>query len=109
MPEPMIRLNHVDRSYPLAKGKFFYVLRDINLEVNEGDFVSIMGPSGAGKSTLLHILGMHDHSWSGEYYFEDIPVHKLDGKKRAALRNQNIGFVFQSYHLLDDQPVFENL
>jgi ABC-type lipoprotein export system ATPase subunit len=58
---------------------------------------------------LLHILGMHDQSWTGEYYFEDIPVHTLDGKKRAALRNRNIGFVFQSYHLLDDQTVFENL
>jgi ABC-type lipoprotein export system ATPase subunit len=68
-----------------------------------------MGPSGAGKSTLLHILGMHDQSWTGEYYFDDVPVHKLDGKKRAALRNQNVGFVFQSYHLLDDQTVFENL
>ncbi|HEX5884334.1 MAG TPA: ABC transporter ATP-binding protein, partial [Pyrinomonadaceae bacterium] len=55
------------------------------------------------------ILGMHDQSWTGEYYFDEIPVHKLEGKKRAALRNQNIGFVFQSYHLLDDQTVFENL
>jgi ABC-type lipoprotein export system ATPase subunit len=68
-----------------------------------------MGPSGAGKSTLLHILGMHDHSWTGEYYFDDTAVHQLDAKKRAALRNRNIGFVFQSYHLLDDQTVFENL
>jgi ABC-type lipoprotein export system ATPase subunit len=85
------------------------VLRRIDLDIRPGEFVSIMGPSGAGKSTLLHILGMHDQSWTGEYYFDDVPVHKLDGKKRAALRNQNIGFVFQSYHLLDDQTVFENL
>src|SRR4029077_11827384 len=70
----MIKLRHIERFYPLAKGTFFYVLRDINLEVQEGDFVSIMGPSGAGKSTLLHILGMHDHGWTGEYFFNDTAV-----------------------------------
>jgi putative ABC transport system ATP-binding protein len=105
----MITLKHLERFYPLAKGKFFYVLRDINLEVNEGDFVSIMGPSGAGKSSLLHILGMHDHAWSGEYFFEDVAVHNLKPKERATLRNEKIGFVFQAYHLLDDLTVYENL
>ena len=105
----MITLKHLERFYPLAKGKFFYVLRDINLEVNEGDFVSIMGPSGAGKSSLLHILGMHDHAWSGEYYFDDAGVHALKPKERATLRNEKIGFVFQNYHLLDDLTVYENL
>jgi putative ABC transport system ATP-binding protein len=105
----MITLRHLERFYPLAKGKFFYVLRDINLEVNEGDFVSIMGPSGAGKSSLLHILGMHDHAWSGEYFFDDVAVHNLKPKERAALRNEKIGFVFQAYHLLDDLTVYENL
>jgi len=105
----MIRLRHIERSYPLAKGKFVYVLRDINLDVAEGDFVSIMGPSGAGKSSLLHILGMHDHGWSGEYFFGDTALHQLKAKERAALRNEQIGFVFQSYHLLDDLTVYENL
>src|SRR5216110_1449791 len=105
----MITLKHLERFYPLAKGKFFYVLRDINLEVNEGDFVSIMGPSGAGKSSLLHILGMHDHAWSGEYFFDDVAVHNLKPKERATLRNEQIGFVFQQYHLLDDLTVYENL
>jgi putative ABC transport system ATP-binding protein len=105
----MIRLRHVERVYPLAKGKFFYVLRDIDLEVAEGDFVSIMGPSGAGKSSLLHILGMHDHGWTGEYFFGETAVHQLKAKERAALRNEQIGFVFQSYHLLDDLTVYENL
>src|SRR5438874_12660464 len=80
-----------------------YVLRRINLDIKAGEFVSIMGPSGAGKSTLLHILGMQDQSWEGQYHFEDIAVHALKSKKRADLRNPNIGFVFQSYHLLDDQ------
>jgi ABC-type lipoprotein export system ATPase subunit len=105
----MIRLRQIERSYPLAKAKFVYVLRDINLDVAEGDFVSIMGPSGAGKSSLLHILGMHDHGWSGEYFFGDTALHQLKAKERAALRNEQIGFVFQSYHLLDDLTVYENL
>src|ERR1700758_2021367 len=105
----MIRLKNLERSYPLAKGRFFYVLRDIGAEVAEGEFVSVMGPSGAGKSTLLHILGMHDHGWSGEYFFNDIAVHHLKAKERAALRNEQIGFVFQQYHLLDDLTVYENL
>jgi len=86
-----------------------FVLRRIDLDIKPGEFVSIMGPSGAGKSTLLHIIGMHDHSWHGEYLFDDVAVHSLRPKQRGELRNRNIGFVFQSYHLLDDQTVFENL
>ena len=104
----MINLRGIEKSFPHGPTRT-YVLRRIDVDIKAGEFVSIMGPSGAGKSTLLHILGMHDQSWSGEYYFDDTPVHTLDGKKRAALRNRNIGFVFQSYHLLDDQTVFENL
>ena len=105
----MIRLQRIERCYPLAKEKFFYVLREINLEVQEGDFVSIMGPSGAGKSTLLHILGMHDHGWTGEYFLDGTATHHLKPKERATLRNKQIGFVFQQYHLLDDLTVYENL
>ncbi|MEO8434816.1 MAG: ABC transporter ATP-binding protein [Pyrinomonadaceae bacterium] len=104
----MISLRNIEKSFPHGPTKT-YVLRRIDLEIQDGEFVSIMGPSGAGKSTLLHILGMHDQSWDGEYFFDDVAVHKLDTKKRATLRNSNIGFVFQSYHLLDDQTVFENL
>jgi len=105
----MIRLRNLERRYPLAHGKFFYVLRDINIDVAEGEFISVMGPSGAGKSTLLHILGMHDHGWEGEYFFNETAVHHLKAKERAALRNEQIGFVFQQYHLLDDLTVYENL
>jgi putative ABC transport system ATP-binding protein len=105
----MIKLRNIERVYPLAKGKFFYVLREINIDVAEGEFVSVMGPSGAGKSSLLHILGMHDHGWSGEYFFNEVAVHHLKAKERAALRNEQIGFVFQQYHLLDDLTVYENL
>ena len=87
----MIRLKNLERSYPLGRGQLFYVLRDIDLEIAEGDFVSVMGPSGAGKSTLLHILGMHDHGWTGEYFFDETAVHHLKAKERATLRNEQIG------------------
>ena len=89
----MIRLKNLERSYSLGKEKFFYVLREINLDVEEGDFVSIMGPSGAGKSTLLHILGMHDHGWRGEYFLGETAVHHLKPKERATLRNEQIGLL----------------
>jgi putative ABC transport system ATP-binding protein len=86
-----------------------YVLRRITLDFAPGDFVSIMGPSGAGKSTLLHILGMHDGAWTGEYYLHGHPVHALGKKERAELQKAHVGFVFQSYHLIDHLTVYENL
>jgi ABC-type lipoprotein export system ATPase subunit len=104
----MIQLRNVEKFFAHGVSKTF-VLRRINVEIKEGEFVSIMGPSGAGKSTLLHLMGMHDSAWTGEYYFLDQPVHKLDKNKRGDLRNKNIGFVFQSYHLLDTLTVYENL
>jgi putative ABC transport system ATP-binding protein len=104
----MIRLSDVERSHKTAAG-VTYVLRRVNLEIREGEFVTIMGPSGAGKSTLLSILGMLDDGWNGEFYFLDQPVHKLDRKKRAELSRKHIGFVFQSYHLLDNLTVRENI
>ncbi len=104
----MIKLSHVEKVYPL-KGGVFYALRNIHLEINEGEFVSIMGPSGSGKSTLLHILGLHDSAWGGEYFLHEQPVHNLDKRKRFDLQKRHIGFVFQSYHLLDDLTVYENL
>ena len=104
----MISLRGVEKFYETGVGKTF-VLRRINIDIREGEFVSVMGPSGAGKSTLLHILGMHDRAWAGEYTFLEQPVHKLGKKDRAELRNKNIGFVFQSYHLLDHMTVYENL
>ena len=104
----MIGLRNIEKFFAQGASKT-YVLRRIDLDIRPGEFVSIMGPSGAGKSTLLHILGMHDQAWGGEYYFDEVAVHKLEHKKRAQLRNSNTGFVFQSYHLLDDQTVFENL
>ncbi|MEJ1971232.1 MAG: ABC transporter ATP-binding protein [Lacunisphaera sp.] len=104
----MITLRNVEKVYPL-KGGVFYALRNINLTIEEGEFVSIMGPSGSGKSTLLHILGLHDSAWGGEFTLKGEAVHKLDKKKRFELQKKHIGFVFQSYHLLDDLTVYENL
>jgi putative ABC transport system ATP-binding protein len=104
----LISLRHLERSYPQGSA-CSYVLRQINLEIQQGEFVSIMGPSGAGKSTLLHVLGMHDGEWSGEYAFMGTPVHRLKPRERAELHKRHIGFVFQSYHLLDDLTVYENL
>ncbi len=104
----MIRLNNIEKSYPAGASRY-YVLRRITAEVKEGEFVTIMGPSGAGKSTLLSILGMLDASWTGEYYFQDHPIHKMNAKQRAEVNKKNIGFVFQQYHLLDSLTVAENL
>jgi len=106
--EPLIQLNHVEKSYDAGGSKFF-VLRRISLEIQPGEFVTFMGPSGAGKSTLLSILGMLDSAWTGEYFFNGEAVHKLNIKKRNELHKANIGFVFQSYHLIDNLTVFENL
>jgi ABC-type lipoprotein export system ATPase subunit len=104
----MIKIQNLDRYYPLAGGRY-YVLRRINLEIKEGEFITIMGPSGAGKSTLLSIMGMLDGGWEGEFYFLEHPVHKMDPRKRIELNKRYIGFVFQQYHLLDSLTVAENL
>src|ERR1700738_5525864 len=104
----MIQLKNVERSYKTGAGQT-WVLRRINLEIQQGEFVTIMGPSGAGKSTLLSIIGMLDSAWTGEYFFLGEAVHQLNTKKRNELHKANIGFVFQSYHLIDNLTVFENL
>jgi len=104
----MIRVRNLEKSYPLAGGQYF-VLRRINLDVKEGEFITVMGPSGAGKSTLLAILGMLEGAWEGEFNFMEQAVHKLDTKKRIDLNKRYIGFVFQQYHLLDNLTVAENL
>jgi len=104
----MIELKNIFKFYSNGFMKT-YVLQDVNLEIKEGEFVSIMGPSGAGKSTLLHILGMIDDPNDGEYYFGGEAVHSLNERKRTEMHRECIGFVFQSYHLIDDLTVYENL
>lgn len=104
----MIRLNNIYKWYSSGFMKT-HILKDVSLEINEGEFVSIMGPSGSGKSTLLNIIGMLDEPSEGEYFFLDQPVHKLKEKQRSELHKNYIGFVFQSYHLIDELTVYENL
>ena len=104
----MIKLENIQKRYNTKAG-FVYVLQQINLTIEEGEFVTIMGPSGAGKTTLLNIIGMLDHDWEGEYYLDENAVHTLKPKQRMALNRQYVGFVFQNFNLLDSLTVYENL
>jgi ABC-type lipoprotein export system ATPase subunit len=104
----MLQLKNIFKWYQTGAGRNF-VLRDVNLDVQEGEFISIMGPSGSGKSTLLHILGMMDEPSEGEYIFIEQPVHRIKEKQRAELYKKYIGFVFQAYHLIDELTVYENI
>ncbi|HEY0564045.1 MAG TPA: ABC transporter ATP-binding protein [Terriglobales bacterium] len=104
----MITLKDLERSYKLAAGQL-WVLRRVNLEIKKGEFVTLMGPSGAGKSSLLNVLALLDDEWKGEYWFLDAPVHELKRKQRADLAKRNTGMVFQSYHLIEDLTVAENI
>ena len=104
----MIRLKDLERSYKTPAGQFF-VLRRVNLEICEGEFITVMGSSGAGKSSLLNVLALLDDGWEGEYWFRDQAVHGMKRKQRADLARRNIGMVFQSHHLLDDLTVRENI
>ena len=104
----MIELRHISK-WHMQGGKPVFILKDINLTVKEGEFISIMGPSGSGKSTLLNVIGMLDEANEGEYYFMGEPVHKLKEKQRSKIYKQNIGFVFQAYHLIDELTVYENI
>ena len=104
----MLKLRKLEKFFETKAGRI-YVLRNIDLDVAEGEFLTIMGPSGAGKSSLLGIVGLLDAAWQGEYYLLDQPVHRLNLKQRAELNKRTIGFVFQQYHLLDNLTVYENL
>jgi putative ABC transport system ATP-binding protein len=104
----MIRLKNIERSYKTGAGQT-WVLRRINLEIQAGEFVTVMGPSGAGKSSLLNVLALLDDQWGGEYWFHEVAVHAMNRKQRADVAKRNVGMVFQSYHLLDDLTVQENI
>lgn len=104
----MIALTNLDKFYS-SKFTRTFVLKGIDLEIQSGEFVTIMGPSGAGKSTLLNIIGMLDEPSAGEYLFMDEPVHEIKERKRSELQKHHIGFVFQAYHLIDELTVYENI
>jgi putative ABC transport system ATP-binding protein len=104
----MIDIHNLERSYKTGHTETF-VLRRINLQITEGEFVTIMGPSGAGKSSLLNVLAMLDDQWRGEFTFDGTPIHTLNRKQRAELARRRTGMVFQSYHLIDDLTVAENI
>lgn len=104
----MLSLKNISKYYQTG-GNRINVLSNVNLDVDQGEFISIMGPSGSGKSTLLNIVGMLDQPSEGFHYFMDQPVHQLKEKQRSALYKQYIGFVFQAYHLIDELTVYENI
>lgn len=104
----MIQLKDADK-YVQSKFQRHFILKGIDLEVEQGEFVSIMGPSGSGKSTLLNIIGMLDKPSAGEYFFFDEPVHKFNERKTSNIHKEYMGFVFQAYHLIDELTVYENI
>ena len=104
----MIKLTDIDK-YVDSRFQRTFILKGINLEIQEGEFVTIMGPSGAGKSSVLNIIGMLDEPSAGEYYFYDDPVHKMKERKKSEMHKHHIGFIFQAYHLIDELTVYENI
>ncbi len=104
----MIKLNDIDK-YVDSKYQRIFILKGIELEVDQGEFLTIMGPSGAGKSSLLNIIGMLDQPSAGEYFFMDEPVHRLKERMKTELHKHHIGFIFQAYHLIDELTVYENI
>ncbi len=104
----MIKLKNVDK-YVDSRFQRTFILKGIDLEVQQGEFVTIMGPSGAGKSSIMNIIGMLDEPSQGEYYFFDEPVHKMKERKKSEMHKHYIGFIFQAYHLIDELTVYENI
>src|SRR6185312_10825353 len=104
----MIELKHICK-WVTVGGNRVFLLKDINLTINKGEFVSIMGPSGSGKSTLLNVIGMLDEFDEGSYLFDNLEIKNIKEKQRSELYKQNIGFVFQAYHLIDELNVYENI
>ncbi len=104
----MIKLVNVDK-YVDSRFQRTFILKGIDLEVEQGEFVTIMGPSGAGKSSVMNIIGMLDEPSKGEYYFFDEPVHKMKERQKSEMHKHHIGFIFQAYHLIDELSVYENI
>lgn len=106
--QALIKLDRINKFYDLAGNKF-QVLRDISLEIYSGEFVSIMGPSGSGKSTLINVIGFLDNDFEGQYFFQGRSVAGIKDKEISSLRNQDVGFIFQSFNLIENMTVAENV
>lgn len=104
----MIKLVDIDK-YIDSRFQRTFILKGINLEIQQGEFITIMGPSGAGKSSILNIIGMLDEPSAGEYFFYDNPVHKMKERQKSEMHKYHIGFIFQAYHLIDELTVYENI
>ena len=104
----MIQLKEIDK-FIESRFQRIFILKGINLTINEGEFVTLMGPSGAGKSTLLNILGLLDEDYSGEYWFGDKNITKMRDRERSSLHKSEFGYIFQAYHLIDELTVYENI
>lgn len=104
----MIKLKDIDK-YIDNRFQRTFILKSCDLQVDQGEFLTIMGPSGAGKSTLMNIIGMLDEPSAGEYFFFDEPVHKMREKQKSEMHKNYIGFIFQAYHLIDELTVYENI
>ncbi|MAN25937.1 MULTISPECIES: ABC transporter ATP-binding protein [Mesonia] len=104
----LLELQHIYK-WVKQSGRNIFLLNDVSLQVQEGEFISIMGPSGSGKSTLLNVIGMLDGFQEGTYHFQEQPIHTLKEKHRSNLYKEYIGFVFQQYHLIDELTVYENI
>jgi putative ABC transport system ATP-binding protein len=104
----MLKLRDIDK-FVDSRFQRTFILKGVNLDVEQGEFLTIMGPSGAGKSTLMNIIGMLDEPSAGEYFFYDQPVHKLREKQKSEMHKNHIGFIFQAYHLIDELTVYENI
>ena len=104
----MIKLQNIDK-YVDTRFQRTFILKGVDMEVKQGEFLTIMGPSGAGKSTLMNIIGMLDEPSAGEYFFFDEPVHKMKEKQKSEMHKNYIGFIFQAYHLIDELTVYENI
>lgn len=104
----MIKLRDIDK-YIDSRFQRTFILKGVDLDIEQGEFVTIMGPSGAGKSTIMNIIGMLDEPSQGEYHFFDEPVHKMKDRKKSEMHKHHLGFIFQAYHLIDELTVFENI
>ena len=104
----MIKLRNIDK-YIDSRFQRTFILKGVDLDVEQGEFLTLMGPSGAGKSTLMNIIGMLDEPSAGEYFFFDEPVHRMKEKQKSDMHKNYIGFIFQAYHLIDELTVYENI